>query len=105
MFSYNGSGIGILSFLSNLSEIMSQLVIIILLILMSTGWGVRNKEAPALDVLVPIILLVVIVQIMVTVVTSIVEESMHTFTDFDGIPGYMIISIRCLLWLWFVLSM
>lgn len=61
LFSYNGSGIGILTFLSNLTEVMSQLVIIILLILMSTGWGVRNKEAPALDVLVPIILLVVIV--------------------------------------------
>ena len=53
---------------------MSQLVVVVLLILMSTGWGVRNKEAPAFDVLIPIILLVVVVQIMVTVVCSIVEE-------------------------------
>ena len=30
---------------------------------------------------------------------------MYNFTDYDGIPGYLVIGMRFLLWIWFVVSM
>jgi hypothetical protein len=104
IYALNGSGFAFIGFFADLFCVLSQLVVIILLIFMSTGWGIRNMGEPDMDVFIPILILVFIVQIMVTIISTVVEESYYTFSDYDGLPGYLIIIMRVLMWIWFVVS-
>ena len=105
MIANYGWTLSFFTFLSNLGEVMSQLTIIILLIFMSTGWGIKNQDEPPIDTLLPIMMLVVIVQFILTIVASSIEEAHYTFTDYDGSPGIVVILLRVGLMIWFHLSL
>ena len=104
MIANYGWTLSFFTFLSNLGEVMSHLTIIILLIFMSTGWGIRNHADPPIDTLLPIMMLVIIVQFITTIVASSIEEAHYTFTDYDGTPGILVIVMRFGLMIWFHFS-
>jgi hypothetical protein len=104
IYSVNGYGIPVFDFFSQAFEVLSQLIVSILFILMASGWSIKYKEWPDADIYIPIVLLVVMLNLMVVGLGRITNDSYYKFSDFEGIPGYIVIAIRLLLWGWFYWS-
>lgn len=104
VYSYNGTGIVVFDFFSQACEVISHLIVSILFILMASGWSIKYREFPDADTYIPIVLLVVLVNLMVVGLGRITNDSYYKFSDFEGIPGYIVVIIRISLWFWFYYS-
>ena len=104
IYAYNGSGVMILDFFSQLFHSFSQLLITILLILISTGWTLTFKEFPAPEASVPVILLTVILNLATVAVSKLTDDAHFKFSDYEGLSGWLYLATRLLLWLWFLVN-
>jgi len=104
VYSYNGTGIVVFDFFAQACEVISHLVVSILFILMASGYSIKNRDFPDADTYIPVVLLVVLVNLMVVGLGRITNDSYYKFSDFEGIPGYIVIVIRICLWIWFYYS-
>lgn len=102
IYSYNGKGISVFDFFSQALEIVSTLIITIQFILMATGWTLKKKDFPDADIYIPIALMVILLNLMIVGLGRITDDSYYKFSDYEGIPGYMLILIRLALWGWFI---
>jgi hypothetical protein len=73
-------------------------------ILMASGWSIKYRDFPDADTYIPIVLLVVLVNLMVVGLGRITNDSYYKFSDYEGVPGYIVVVIRVLLWVWFFYS-
>ena len=102
LYTYNGYGITVVDFLSMLFHAISQLIITILLILISTGWTLKFREFPAPEKYVPVVLVVFLVTMGTVAATKITDDSHSKSSDFEGISGYLYLATRLFLWAWFL---
>ncbi|OMJ68862.1 hypothetical protein SteCoe_33554 [Stentor coeruleus] len=105
VYSYNGRGIVVLDVFFQIFECLSSIIITILLIVISTGWTLKYKNFPDPDTYVPICLLVVIINLLIVGIGRITEDSYYRNSDFEGLTGYFLVSIRVIMWFWFVFNM
>lgn len=105
IYSYNGQGFGLLDFLAQSLEITSHLILTVLLILVSSGWTLKYREFPDTETYIPVILLVVMLHILIVGLGRITDDSYYKFSDYEGVPGIMLVVLRLGLWSWFLYSM
>jgi hypothetical protein len=102
VYSYNGHGLIVVDFLSQALEVLSQLVLTVLLILVSSGWTLKYRGFPDADTYVPITLLVVMLHFLMVGLGRITDDSYYKFSDYEGVPGVILIVLRLGMWGWFL---
>lgn len=102
VYAYNGYGIVVFDVFYQVLEVLSSIIVTILLIIIASGWTLKFKDFPDADIYIPISLFVVILNLMVVGVGRITEDSYNKFSDYEGVPGYFLVTFRVLLWAWFV---
>ena len=102
VYAYNGKGVVALDVFYQIFEVLSSILISILLIIIASGWTLKFKDFPDADIYVPISLFVVVLNLMIVGLGRITEDSYYKNSDYEGIPGYCIVGMRVLLWVWFV---
>ena len=105
VYAYNGYGVMLFDFFSQLFHSFSQLLITILLILISTGWTLTFRAFPAPEGYVPVILLTIILNLATVAVSKVTADSHSQFSDYEGLAGWLYLGTRLLLWLWFLLNL
>ncbi|OMJ93405.1 hypothetical protein SteCoe_3648 [Stentor coeruleus] len=104
VYAYNGKGLVVLDVFYQILECFSSIMITILLIIISTGWTLKYKDFPDADIYIPICLFVVVLNLMIVGLGRITEDSYYKNSDFEGVPGYFLVVIRILMWIWFVFT-
>jgi hypothetical protein len=101
-----GTGVGLIGYFEDIGDMLATLILISLLILMSTGWGIRGKSATDnIDLFIPVMVSIALIQILIMVIDSYINSRYWAyFSDYDGILGYMVIVVRLIMMLWFVIS-
>ena len=101
IYSYNGTGFVIFDYLALSFEVLSHLSITILLLLMSMGWTIKYKELPDFDILIPLCFFIIMIHFLIIGFNRIIEDSYYKFSDYEGVPGVLILIGRLLIWLYF----
>jgi len=101
VYAYNGSGIPAFDFFHQALEVLSGLIVTTMFILMATGWTLKFKDFPEPDIYIPIGLLIVLLNLLVVGLGRITEDSYYKFSDYEGIPGAILVTIRLAMWGWF----
>lgn len=104
VYSYNGRGVVVLDFFSQALEIISTLIVTILFLLMSSGWSLKYKELPDADTWVPVGLLVMLLHLLIVGLGRITDDAYYKFSDYEGVPGVLIVVLRIGMWAWFIFS-
>jgi len=102
LFSHNGRGIEILSFLSQVLDVSSQLLTSTLLILLATGWGIKYKELPSPETYMPISLFMLLIYVIVIGVAKVTQDSDYRFSLYEGGPGLLLVTLRMVMWGFFL---
>jgi hypothetical protein len=101
-YSYNGQGFVLLDFLAQALEVISQLVLSVLFILLSSGWTLKYREYPEADIYIPVTLLVTMLHVLIVGFGRITDDSHYKFSDYEGEAGMLLVLLRVGMWLWFV---
>ncbi|OMJ87697.1 hypothetical protein SteCoe_10541 [Stentor coeruleus] len=104
IYSSNGKGLGALDVFYQIFDSLSSISITILLIIISTGWTIKYKDFPDFELLLPICFLVVVLNIMIIGLGRITQDASNKNSDFECVPGYILIVIRILMWIWFIFN-
>jgi hypothetical protein len=104
VYAYNGRGLVVLDFFSQALEVISSLIVTIMFLLMSSGWSLKYKELPDADTWVPVGLLVMLLHLLIVGLGRITDDAYYKFSDYEGVPGALIVILRICMWGWFVFS-
>ena len=99
--SYNGKGSGFLDYLSQSFSLLSQLLICCLLILVSAGWSIDFINFEDMEVYFPAMGLAAILHLILIAIAKFAMKDGETDHDYDTIPGYIMISLRLLIFIIF----
>lgn len=102
VYSYNGSGVVVLDFFAQALEVISHLILTVLFILVSSGWTLRYREFPDTETYIPVILLVVMLHVLIVGLGRITDDSYYKFSDYEGVPGGLLVVLRVGMWGWFI---
>lgn len=102
LYAYNGKGAVVLDVFYQVLEVLSSILITILLIIIASGWTLKFKDFPDADIYVPIALFVVVLNLMIVGLGRITEDSYYKNSDYESIPGYFLVLMRVILWVWFI---
>lgn len=102
IYAYNGSGFVIFSFFSQMCNIGSQLLIIVLCILMSSGWGISTSDFPVSDTSLFGALILVLVYVVLIGTGKVADESSYKFSMYEGTTGNGMLMLRLSLWTIFI---
>ena len=104
MYSYDGKGLVVLDFLSQAADLVCQLTITVMFILISTGWTIRYKDFPDIEIYVPVAFLIVVMHLLIAGLGRISDDSYYKFSDYEGIAGSLLLVLRLCLFGWFAFS-
>ena len=97
-YASNGRGITFLDFLSQGLDLLSQLLITVILLLVSTGWTITYRDLPGIETALPASFFLILLEFLAAGMNRFGDEAYDKFSEFDGVPGLFIITIRlCLL--------
>lgn len=99
---YNGKGVMFFDVISQALEVISCIFVSILFILIASGWTLKFKEFPDADIYIPISMLIIAVNLVVIAIGKITDDAYNKFTDYEGLPGFFIILLRVMSWVWFL---
>lgn len=68
---------------------------------MSLGWTINYKELPDMELTLPLSIVVIMLNFIIVGLGRITEDSYYKFSDYEGIPGYILLIFRIGLWVWF----
>ena len=102
IYAYNGRGVIIFDFFSQALEMFSHLLIAFVLILISTGWTLKFREFPSPDTYAPVILLLVILHLALACASKVTDDAYYKFSDYENTSGWILVTLRILLWVWFL---
>eukprot|EP00358_Blepharisma_japonicum_P006634 CAMPEP_0202942116 /NCGR_PEP_ID=MMETSP1395-20130829/2285_1 /ASSEMBLY_ACC=CAM_ASM_000871 /TAXON_ID=5961 /ORGANISM="Blepharisma japonicum, Strain Stock R1072" /LENGTH=74 /DNA_ID=CAMNT_0049638013 /DNA_START=710 /DNA_END=931 /DNA_ORIENTATION=+ len=74
------------------------MLITIELIIMANGWTIKYKDFPDPDIYIPISLIVIMFNLLIVGLGRITDDSYYKFSDYEGIPGYLLMIIRIGIW-------
>lgn len=99
---YNGKGVIFFDIISQALEVISCIFVSILFILIASGWTLKFKEFPDADIYIPISMLIIAINLVVIAIGKITDDAYDKFTDYEGLPGFFIILLRVMSWVWFL---
>jgi hypothetical protein len=94
----------VIDFFSQAFETISYLIITILFLLVASGWTIKYKELPDADVFVPVALLSVFMHLLIVGLGRVTDDSYYKFSDYEGVPGILLIILRLGMWVWFFMN-
>ena len=100
-FAGNGKGIGAFSFLQELSEMTSQILIAFLLIGLAEGYTIKTKEFPSPETYIPVFLMVAMAYVVVIGLGMLAEDAHYRYTKYEDWAGWGLIFLRLCLLAWF----
>jgi hypothetical protein len=101
-FAANGKGFATLDFLSQASNLLSQLILISLLILIAEGWTIKFKQFPNPEMYMPVIAFIAFIHFLAIGLGRITDDSHYKFSDYEGFAGMSIVLMRMGLFGWFI---
>ena len=102
IYAYNGKGLPVFNFFYQILEVMSGLMVTIMFIIMASGWTLVYRDFPDADVYIPVSLLVVLLNLLVVGIGRVTDDAYYKFSDYEGIPGLLLIFMRLGMWGWFL---
>ncbi|CAG9315472.1 unnamed protein product [Blepharisma stoltei] len=100
----NGKGWIIFDFFYHCLFIVSGLVVSFLFLIMADGWSLKYKDFPNFEELIPILLLQVLINILFVGFSKVIDDSYYKFSDFEGIPGALMLIFKICIWCWFIFT-
>lgn len=101
-YGYNGYGLLFFDSFSDLFEVTSSLLVIILLVIIADGWTLTYKHFPQSAVYVPVSFVVVTLNLIIVAVGRISLDEYYKNTGYEGESGTLIILFRLSFWAWFI---
>lgn len=101
VYSMDGSGLLALDFFAESFEVLSTILLTIILILISSGWLLQYPDFPEPETYIPVSILIFIVNVLIVGIGRISDDAWDKVTDYQGLPGVMIVFIRLAMWGWF----
>lgn len=102
LYYFDGYGIFFFDFFGQIADFLSQFIISLLLILVTTGWTLKHKQLPAPETFLPILTALLIVNFCTILLAKWVRDS--SFSDYEGLPGALLLAYRLGLFVWFVVG-
>ena len=99
---YNGKGLIVFDIMHQMLDGLSLTIISILFILIASGWTIKYKDPPDIDIYAPISLLVAILNVFIIGISRAFDDSHYKYTAYEGVPGFCFVLLRVLLWVWFI---
>ena len=103
LYYFDGYGLLFFDFFAQIADFLSQFIISLLLILVTTGWTLKHKQLPAPETFVPILTVLLLVNFCTILLAKGVRDS--SFSDYEGLPGVLLLACRLGLFAWFVVGM
>jgi len=66
------------------------------------GWTIEWSNLSNLDIFIPITVVLALCHLTLVIAKRVTENSMHTWHDYDGIPGFFMMLMRVGMGLWFL---
>ena len=70
--------------------------------MIASGWTIKYKDPPDIDIYAPISLLVAILNVFIIGISRAFDDSHYKYTAYEGVPGFCFVLLRVLLWVWFI---
>ena len=102
VFWYNGKGVLFIDIVSQALEVISTILVSVLFILIASGWTLKYKGFPEADIYIPISMLIIAINLIIIAIGKISDDAYDKFSDYEGFPGFFIILLRILSWVWFL---
>jgi hypothetical protein len=105
-YSIDGEGVLPTDILSKIFTGISEIIMSMLLIQLISGWTVTYQDIELddnMEIYVPIMLFIVMVEIIITALTFVdVESSSHRYHDFAGVQGCILLILKLGIWAYFL---
>ena len=102
VFLCDGRGILFIDIISQALEVISIILISVLFILIASGWTLKYQGLPEADIYIPISMLIIAINLIIIAIGKISDDAYDKFSDYEGFPGFFIILLRILSWVWFL---
>jgi|LauGreDrversion4_2_1035121.scaffolds.fasta_scaffold521472_1 hypothetical protein len=105
-YSIDGEGVLPTDILSKIFSGISEIIMSMLLIQLISGWTVTYQDIELddnMEIYVPIMLFIVMVEIIITALTFVdIESSSHRYHDFSGVQGGILLTLKLGIWAYFL---
>lgn len=102
IYSKNGSGFLLLSLVSTILQMNSQIIIVGMLIMISYGWLITDVDLTQNTKLIVLGVIACLFQSLFTFLTAIDDGAHHKYHDYGGFQGFALISLRVILFFVFI---
>ena len=100
LYSQNGHGNFVLDFLSQASGVFSQFIIVLLVILISSGWSIDFYKIQELNLYLPLSIMVGLFHFIIVGLGRIKDSS--KFHDYEGVSGWIIMLFKLFFFIIFI---
>jgi hypothetical protein len=105
-YSIDGEGVLPTDIISKIFSAISEIIMSMLLIQLISGWTVTYQDIELddnMEIYVPIMLFIVMVEVIITALTFVdIESSSHRYHDFAGIQGCILLVLKLGIWAYFL---
>merc|ERR1712061_775534 len=102
MYKRDGSGIKALEVISEIFFMLSQMGQTSLLILIALGYTLLQSRMGELDLMIPMCFMVGVIHIMLVGFGKIKDDASYKYHENEGAVGYILLTIRLMLYGWFL---
>jgi hypothetical protein len=102
IYSYDGEGLTVLHIVSVMAEVMSEFVMSLLLVLLSSGWTVTYSDFYKTEGYVLLVALLVVFHMIVAGLTELTSDAYHKYHDYEGIQGILLVGARMAMLVYFL---
>lgn len=99
LYYFDGYGLLFFDFFAQMADFLSQFIISLILILITTGWTLKHKQLPAPETILPILSVLIIINFCTILLVQVARDS--SFSDYEGMPGGLLLASRLGLLVWF----
>lgn len=101
-YSYDGQGLKVLDVISEILNVLSQVVGTSLLILIALGYTLLHSKLGNLDVVIPVVFIIGVLHVLLVGFGKIKDDASYKFYENEGVIGWVLLVLRGLLLAWFV---
>ena len=94
VYYFDGEGVWVFRFFASLHQAASQIVIILLIVLVASGWTITYQSILDRDHYLPLGGFIIIANGMISFLNYLDLGEYHKFHDFSGWPGFLLVVIR-----------
>jgi len=98
----NGYGLRAVDIIAEILSTVSHVLLTSLLILLALGYTLLQSNLGQLDIVIPIVFIICIVHVLLVGFGKIKDDASYKFHENEGIVGWIILSVRLSLYLWFL---